>query len=448
MNVVEWGHIISQSMAELSKKELRTIGFALDRFYGPKSLVVPQSFEDFKVPNVLARQLRLKGNRSLLMTDVGLEHLRKMVSTIYDANVFEGLADYSDVYNACQGVIENLLSEGQRPDDAQELIDLINRHLTKKIDNRTFVVPIFGLELDNIGSLKLGSMKIVPAVISYLDAAGVKHDHLSEATTIEITKTKLWLIGSSRGTASAAQEKFREQAELVVGMLAVSAASMFEYGANGFRIGVVMSPEDNYGRSTWLSWAEQNLDLTTHFAFPSFQDFKIDSELATSHFNGDGVFAKAFALLQNENRTPLEDAIAKAVYWYSDAHRETMPVMKLVKYWSCVETFFSAENKDITRSVSSGLTSVLVFGGFEFVPRTAYKAIKKRISDLYALRSKAVHTAAHRHVSRRDAAELSQWVSWMLINMVLFVEQGHTKVDQIKRICNRLDTDVSLASEI
>jgi len=428
-------------MPKLTKKGARTVDLALERFFNPKAWVVPRSMDDFKVPNALARELKLEGNRVLLMTETGLTHLRTIVSVIDDADVFDGQANYSDVDSACRGVLTESLSKGQRPSDAKEFIDLISKRLAPKIDTRTYAVPIFGLELIGVESLELGSMRVVPAAVSHLEAAGVKHETSDVGKTIEITKTRLWLIGSARGTATVAEEKFRAQAEITVGMLAVSAASMYEYGATGFRIGVVMSPEDAYGKSAWLSWTERERTLTTHMKVVKSQDFKIDANLLRQ-FNDVRLFARAFALFQAEARTPLVEAITRALYWYADAHREAVPVMKLVKYWSCVETFFSADNKDLARSVSVGLTRVLVFGDFEFVPLADYAATKKRIVKLYDLRSRAVHRGAHRHVSKRDAADLSQWVAWMLINIIALVECGYSQVGQIKKISERLDAQV------
>lgn len=285
-------------------------------------------------------------------------------------------------------------------------------------------------------------MRVVPASLAHLDAANVRYDRTNVAKAIEITKAKFWLIGSASGTKRIAEIKFREQAALAAGMLAISAGSMYENGATGFRIGIVMSPVQARGRAAWLSWTEQKRDLSIHISGDGLQNFKINAALV-EQFKNSGVFANAFALLQKDNHSPLEEAIVKAVYWYSDAHREAEPVMKLVKYWSCVEPFFSSDNKHITQSVSTGLATILVFGGFGFLPKSAYVETKKRIAKLYNLRSRALHGATHRHVSSEDAAELSQWVAWMLINMVVFAGNGYTKLEQIKGNVERLDAQAT-----
>jgi hypothetical protein len=304
---------------------------------------------------------------------------------------------------------------------------------------------LLGIKLVDIEVLHLGCFTIVPASLDVLTTAGVEDADDRVASVIKQTKTKYWLVGSVRGTARVAEEKFQAQANLVVGMLAVCAASMYQHGAHGFRIGVVMSPVEAYGPSAWLSWTERKRTLTTHHKFLSKQDFEVSQELV-KQLQDEDILNVACRFFQNETRTPLEEAITKAVYWYSEAHRESVPVMKLVKYWSAVEIFFSISQAEITRSVSSGLAAVLVFGGFAFVPLADYIKTKRRIADLYTARSKAVHRASHSHVSELDAAELSQWVAWMLINMVAFQMRGYTTVEQIKEHSDRLDARMMDAS--
>jgi hypothetical protein len=430
-------------MVKLGNKELRKLQRALDHFFTPKAWTVPQSIEDFRILDLLSRQLQLSNHRVILMTDEGLSGLRTMSDVIYDGKVFGEQAVYSDVSGTCKKILEGLLSDGLRPDDAQEFIALIKELLEKEIALRTFAVPVFGVTLVGINELNIGSMKIVPANVALLDAEGVTHDFMDVSELIRNTHVDYWLVGSIRGTPSAAEEKFRLRATLTGGMLAACAASIYQYGATRFRIGVVMSAVDAYGPSSWLSWNENSKSLSVHRNFVSSQEFKIDADLA-DQLERTGVVALAFELFDRKANNSLEEALIKAVYWYSDAHRETTPVMKLVKYWSCVETFFSSDNKDITRAVSSGLACVLVFGGFNFVPRSEYVATKKRITKLYNLRSRALHGASHQHVAEGDAATLSQWVAWMLVGILAFMEHGYTEVQQIKRVCERLDARATL----
>lgn len=147
----------------------------------------------------------------------------------------------------------------------------------------------------------------------------------------------------------------------------------------------------------------------------------------------------AIKVVESESRTELEDALVKAVYWYSDAHRDTVPVMQLVKYWSCVETFFSADPEHIVQAVTKGLATVLADGGYRFVPVHEYRQLKKKITRLYGLRSQAVHRASHNHVTRGDTALLSQWTAWMILTLFRMREHGYTELSQLKAQSERLD---------
>lgn len=425
-------------MAKLTKKQYRIIDRALDCLFTCNSLLTPRSIKDYGVKDYLAKELRLKSNRVVLLSDTGLAQIRTIVKTIDDADSFDGLAGYSDIWSSFKHILEDLLSNGMRPDNAAELLALIQERLRSEISNYTYAVPLFGIEMDGIDTVALGSMKIVQSPVPFLEDAGVVHDHADLPSIMDATKLYLWLIGSAEGTQRIAQEKFRKQAELAVGMLAVSAASIYECGASAFRIGIVMSPEDGHGRSIWLSWNDRTTKLTTHYKFISSQEFKINSDLL-EQFGSSTTFARAFRIFESHNRTQLEEAIMRGFYWFSDAHRDPVPVMSFIKYWSCVETFFSADNKDITRSVSNGLAAVLVYGGFEFVPEPEYHSFKKRVTKLYNLRSRAVHGALYDHVSERNVSDLSQWAAWMLINMLYFVEYGYSEVGQIKTLSDRLE---------
>lgn len=425
-------------MAEITKKAQRTISGSLDRFYTVKNLKAVHSLEDLKVSNLLVRELRLKDNRILIMSDVALDHFRRIVSTIHDAEVFQGLANYSDVHTACKSVLQDLLSEGKRPEDADELISLIRANLSTRIDDHTFAVPVFGLRLQEIDVVELGALRIIPATVEYFNAEGVAHEHAKVDETIKGTRAHYWLVGSFKGTPAVARENFHGQAELALGMLAISTASMYEGGAEGFRFGLAMSAEQAHGTAGWFSWGAQTRSLTSHFQFPHGQLLEFTPE-HLQRVKESGVFDRAFLIFQSARRTPLEEAIARAVYWFADAQREQVPVMKLVKYWSCAETFFSADNKDIARALSAGIASVLVFGHFRFVPEDEYAKIKKRVTKLYDHRSRALHGASHSHVSPRDTADLSQLIAWMLLNMISFAEQGYTRMEQVKEQSERLD---------
>ena len=425
-----------------SRKTVRTLSLALNRFYKPSSIFVP-SIEDLRKPDALARRFQLPG-RMLMMSEGAREILGSMAKSIHLLSEHRAETTYSDTYQACLRLIEDMYEKRLRPTDGQELIELVEGKLAEQVDEHTFAVPLYGVDLIGMDSLDLGRMKIVRADPGWLRSQGVRWDE-EVVRGLDPDPYKYWLVGSATGSTDVTLQLFRADAELAVGMLAISAASIHRNGATRIRIGVVMSPETAHGGADWLSWKKREKELIRHYQFRASQDFRIDGALV-QQFADSGVFLRAFEVLQAPTRSELGEVLARAVHWYSDAHREVVPVMKLVKFWSCIESFFSADKKEITQSVSVGLTCVLIFGGFDFIQESSYQDTKRRVADLYDQRSKAVHAASHDHVGEKDIATLSQWVAWMLINMVSFIDRGYTRLSEVKKAGEEIDARMTASA--
>ena len=416
------------------------------RICSAKSIVIPQSIRDIPAKEFLSRELRMPGNRSVFLTDSGLTHFRSVVEIIDKANLFDGTANFSDIWSAWVKVAGGWFSEGVVPENAQEVLHAIANLVRLAVQEYTYIVPVRGIELDGADSFDLAGMTVLRMSLNVLDSAQIQHDHEKVSQLLDQNKNHLWLRGSARGTPKVAQQRFSDQATLIVGVLAIAAASMYEHGAINFHIGMVMNPEESVGQSTWFSWNEKDRTLSTHYQFARGQGFPINKVLGEKSDLVDMV-SRAIEISQASERSELEEAITRSIYWFSDAHRDPVLVMQLVKYWSCVEAFFSFENEEITQAVSSGLASILVFGGFDFVPLEEYEVTKRAIARFYKLRSKAVHRGSHQHTTERDVAQFSQWVAWMIVTMVALAERGYTTLRQVKCQTERLDKQATRSAK-
>jgi hypothetical protein len=434
-----WGMVTAAS--PLSAKQFRTINYALSRLAGAKSFIPIRSIEDFrKVP--FGHELQLSGNRIVLLSDYGMEQVRLIVRTLREANLFEGLADYSDLWSACWKTLEELLSKNQIAESANEWFELISTRIRPQIQLRIFVVPFVGVEFKDIDEFPLGSMKLLRPDVRHLEAAGVDHGFADVPKIIRRNRNReLWLKGGARGTRGVAEKRFRTLSDLVAGLLAVAAAAMLNSGATKLFISANMTGHDSHGDATWFSWEESGSSFSLHRSGIRGVPFIINADLS-GQFSEASVIATVMRIFESESRTPLEEAIVRGFHWFADAQRDPTSVMQFVKYWSCVETFFSSDQADITRSVSVGMAAVLVFGGYGFVRVDDYSTLKKRIAKLYALRSKAVHRALRSHITELDVGELSHRVAQLLINAVSFVERGYRTPDEIKRHSERLDGQI------
>lgn len=425
----------------LSKKQAGTIQYALRQLANARSVIPIRSVEDFRsLP--FGHELQLTDHRMLLLSEHGMEQVRLIVRTLQQADPFGGMADHSDVWSACWKTLEELFSQNRMVDGAEEWLDLISARITPQVRSRRFIVPFVGVEFKDIDELALGQTRLVRPSVSHLNHAGVNHGWAEVAKIIgRYRDRELWLQGQTRGTARVAETRFRTLSDLVAGLFAAAAAVMLESGATRIFISPNMSGHDSHGDATWFSWDESGENFALHRSGIRGVPFIVDAGLRDQLYDAS-VVGTALRIFESETRTPLEEAIARGFHWFADAHRDPTPVMQFVKYWSCIETFFSIDQEDITKSVSIGVAAVLVFGGYEFEPRDEYSNLKKRVATLYALRSQAVHRASRGHIREADVGELSRCAAQLLINAVSFVERGYRKPNEIKEHSMRLDEQI------
>lgn len=423
---------MTEANISLTRKQTRIIERALARLTGPKTFIDVRSIEDLEGVT-LSHDLQLPDGRMLMLSDTGLEQFELLVSTVHEADPFNGLVDYADLWTASKRTFGAFVASRQMAETPQEWFEPIAARLAPEIRSRIFAVPFVGIELKEIDEWVIGSLKVVCPSIGRLDEAGVDHGWADVASLIQKYRTwELWLIGPSEGTHRVAEARFRTLATLTAGLLAAAFAVMLVNGATDLFISPNMSGHNADGLATWFSWSESGENFSLHQSGRRGQRFPLDENLR-SQLAQASVFSTAMRIFESDKRTPLEEAVARGFHWFADAHQDPSRVMQLVKYWSCIEAFFSLDQKDITRSLSVGVAAVLVFGGFSFARFDEYKDLKKRVARLYALRSRAVHRASVNHVTDRDVVELSRYASQLLWNAVSFVERGFRTPDEIKR---------------
>lgn len=423
-------------MTEISPKDSRRVWALAKELFTPKSWTVPQSIEDFRVSDPLLRELRLTNRRELLLTDSGLLAFRETVRLLDELDPTDGLAGYSDMSSACRRVLEQCLSNGQEPENGQEYVHLILTELTSRIATYSYAVPMFGVELSGIDEIALGTLRVIRPSKAAIDSLGLKYsaDHLE--LMLEQTKQHLWLMGSARGTSDTSKERFIERCRLVCGLLAVNAASIYQMGSYGFRIGIITTPEEGHGRALSLSWKDIGGELSISSKSVRGQRFSIDLE-QRAEITESMIGCKAIQMLESESRAPLEEAWVRALFWYSDAHRDQTLVMRFLKLWSCAEAFFSTGHTDISESVSFGLAAMIAYGDFRSPEPPEFRGLKKKLKNMYGQRSRATHRASYSHVSDRDVADLSQWIAWMLLGVVVLSCQGIKTLEEATELLRR-----------
>jgi len=184
----------------LSSKQSRSIDYALSQLSSVKSFTPIRSIEDLRKAT-FGHELQLADHRIVYLSEHGMEQVRLIVQTLHEADPFEGLAGYSDLWMACWKTLEELFSNGQIAENANALFALISERVRPQIQSRTFVVPFIGIELTGIDDLSLGSMKLLRPSVKHLDEQGVDHAFADIQRIIQRYRHgELWLTGTVRGT--------------------------------------------------------------------------------------------------------------------------------------------------------------------------------------------------------------------------------------------------------
>lgn len=428
----------------MNAKQMRTIHHASERLFGVKSWL-PNRSETIRGlgSEIFAREVKVHSERSNYLSEVGLGYFRAIVSTIDEAGYFQGQANYSDIWAACKKMLSELLKNEMQPETAEELLQLVRKIVEKEICSRSFIISLYGIQLKDIEVLELGRFRLARPSAKILRESGILDEEGRIPTLMaQMNESQLWFIGTVEATDSVACREFFHQARLTAGLFAVSAASTFERGAEAFRIGAAASPEEARTPSnTYLSWVDGNDHLGFTRQFRKGQDYEINAVLA-NQLGTAPVFLSMLRILQQAKHNSLEAAIVRAVYWFSDAHKDPAAVMRFVKFWSCIESFFSHE-QDITKSVSVGTAAVLTFGAFRFVPNDKYLSTRRRLATFYGKRSKAVHNGMHDHVEPADLEDLSQWAAWLIISMAEMSDR-YVEARDILSKCIELDAETTM----
>jgi hypothetical protein len=142
-------------------------------------------------------------------------------------------------------------------------------------------------------------------------------------------------------------------------------------------------------------------------------------------------------------KTELQESIERALYWFADAHGDRNTTMRFIKLWSCAECFFAITDKDVTEANARGMATILTFAGYGVWKVEDYPRLKRRLKELYDLRSRAVHRAEFNGVKLQDLRDLSQWVAWVIISMMALSQRGYRTLEAIKEQVVRLDTTMN-----
>jgi hypothetical protein len=113
--------------------------------------------------------------------------------------------------------------------------------------------------------------------------------------------------------------------------------------------------------------------------------------------------------------------------------------MQFIKLWSSAECFFAIDKEEVTELNARGIAVMLTFV-VSLNPVKDYVKLRRRLKDLYDLRSKAIHTAQFDHIDISDLNDLSHWVAGVIVSMMSLSERGYKLLRAVHDEIARVDT--------
>src|SRR5258708_17548219 len=141
-----------------------------------------------------------------------------------------------------------------------------------------------------------------------------------------------------------------------------------------------------------LSWEAGGANPSVSRSWGQDKKLPLNAE-TVSYLRKECFLDRLAELLGLEERTELQDAIVRALYWFADAHADQNTTMRFIKLWSCAECFFAITDQDVTEANVRGIAAVLTFAGYGIATAVEYAKFKRRLKAFYDLRSRAVPRA-------------------------------------------------------
>lgn len=420
---------------EMNAKQKRIIERDIGTLFSPKALLSNFTIEDIKRLGIFHPTIRFE-KKQLYLSNEGIEALRRLSNLIYSRKFFEGFVSKQDIINKVKECYEKWIERLQQP-TGQEFTEEVIDSLFAIVKDYGFLILVEGLDLKDQNAIQLGSVRIQRSDRALMES--VKFEGYLEFEPIyEMFKDGLWLIGQSRGSVDIASENFDHRAFLTIGIIAVYGSILYQGAIWRSRVRAVTSPLEHRKAVASLRWEVGGKNPSLRRNWGKEQELSLNS-VSIAYLTKECFLEQLASLPDKNNRSDLEDAIIRSLYWFADAYRDRNHIMQFIKLWSCAECFFTIEKEEIAELNAKGIASILAFAGYQIIEPQEYPKFKGRVKRSYDLRSKALHRAKFRHIETSDLNDLSFWIAWVIISMVALSERGYKTLQQVHEQITQLD---------
>lgn len=420
--------------AQLNPKQKRIIERDVETLFTPAALLGNLTPEKIRKLDVFHPTVKI-GRGLMFRSETGVSAVRRIGDLLAGLPVFSNCISKNEIDNEVLKRYNIWLTRNLQP-NGEEFTQAVGDALVAKVREYEFLALIEGIDIGDQDAVDLGTVRIRRhdrALLEEVKFGG----NLTLNSIYDQFKDHLWIIARSRGSHSIAQRQAEEKISLTVGILAVCGAVLYKGAIWRTCVRPLISPAEHRSAVSQLSW-EVGENPSVSRSWGNEQNLQINSE-AINRLKQDCYLEQLCSLLDRTDRSELQDALVRSIYWFADAYKDRNPTMQFVKLWSCAECFFAIEKDGVTELNAQGIAAVLTFESYRIVEPRNYASFKTRLKKMYKLRSKAVHRAKFGHIEFADLNDFSRWIAWLIFSMVALSEKEYKTLRQVQEETVRLD---------
>lgn len=398
----------------------------------------PKARKELKFMERIYREIKTPGGGLIHLSEKAYASFLRLVEAVEAYLPSRDLVSSDDIYQTCKIELGFMYEQEAPLKNIASFLASVEARIKPQIITHRFFTTLDGLCLSGLNQMRVGRLTIQTPDLAMLEHCVANEDMING--TWDRMKQGLWISVEITGSRKYAEIRFFEDVKAACGLLAVSLTTVLDRGGSVVRLTPSMDGRVRPSAASWFSIESSSKKLSTSSSMKGFQSIILNDghieELQESEW-----FLELTRIIQKEGEGDIENAVRRAVYWFFDAQIDTSAEMQLVKFWSCIECFFSFENSGkTTTKIKHGLTALLTLGGYGFANIDTWRELEKEVDELYELRSRAVHDAKHSHVSDRDITKVSKWAAWAILEISSLISRGYETRAQIKEQTDRLYT--------
>ncbi|WP_421091787.1 hypothetical protein [Pseudomonas asiatica] len=422
---------------EMHPKTRRAADSDIATLFRTKELMpAPKALKEFEVMERLYREIVTPSGGQVYLSNKANTSFLRLVEIVEIHLPSRDLVLPDDIYQTCKLVLGRMYEQETPLKDIDTFLCAVDAAIQSDIATRVFYTTLDGLRLVGVNQVRVGKLTVQTPDLAILQNC-VAYESMIDGAWGRM-KSGLWVSAEITGSRKYAEKQFFKDVKAACGLLAVTLTTVLEKGGYAVRLTPSMDGRIRPSAATWFSIETSSHELCTSSSMRGFQSIDLDDALVKQLHESEW-FVELAEIIQRNSGTDAEHAVRRAIYWFFDAQTDTSEEMQLVKFWSCIECFFSFENSgETTNKIKRGLTALLTFGSYGFASLDKWKELEKEIDTLYELRSRAVHDASHSHVSERDIITISKWAAWVILEITGLISIGYETRAQIKVQTDRL----------